>query len=617
MEMKNDAPPTSLYRVSGTNGYEFEYKVVDSKAAWVHSRDEWSDGQSTRGSYTVKLPDGRIQKVTFTADENGYHPIITYEHADEDGDGGGGEGGGGGGGVGAIPDWIGASRGNWYTAPHTLGVSSDLRNIGHPEKELKGSGEGVIFQPHFHDPWGPTPLPHHLYGPLRLNEQDISLYDLPYLYEYHYQPPPPLLPPPPPPSPRRDPHSHLYKAPMSEESSEEGGDDYGVSLYSKMKRFKPKSAINVREKPKTYLADGRKDLDEAQSMDSDEQSYEKKTSDTRRLVNNHKKENIKYDSGDEVEESSEHMMEKSDGYDMKKDLDDDKMKYEKSEEVEMDRKMEKTDTREYGKFHTMSAQHKDMDEYLRKIKRVIARFEKPRPPSHHHHQDNHHALYRQDTTRMVTPRKWIPKKASVADPSEHDSSDLEGRPRQIDVKMTPPDKPFDKPSKMDVKMTPPDKPFFKPSKMDVKMTPPDKPFFKPSKMDVKMTPPDKPFNTQNRMEFRMTPQNKPSLKPVVKVLHNPSKMRVTMTPPDKPFYIQKHRPPSPPPSTPPPPPRPPPPPTTTLIRKHSLQTKHQKGLRDFILSTYAPMLHAPPPTTPRHIIPSSLAHHRSRLLAHS
>lgn len=531
--------------------------MVDSKAAWVHSRDEWSDGKSTRGSYAVKLPDGRIQRVTFTADEDGFHPIITYEHADGEGNGGGG----GGGGFGAIPDWIGASRGNWYTAPHeAIGGSTDIRNLGHPEEKLEESGEGVILHPHSHDLLGPTPLFHPFYDPQLLNEENISPYNPSYVYEYQYQPP------------LAQPHSHLHKTPVSDESSEEDGDHFEVYPNSKMNTFKPKPVIYVRGKPKPmYLAHGRKDLDGKQSMDFDEQSYKKKTNDTRLLVNNHKKEKKKKYLGDEVEESNEYTMEKSDRHDMK-DLDNEKMKNEKLE-AEIDREMEKTATRKYGKIHNMSAQHKDMDEYLRKIKRVMARFERPKPPYHNRHQ----ALYRQDTTRMVTPRKWIPKKPSAEDTSENDCSELEGQPRQIDVKMTPPDKQFYTHGKMNVKRTRPNKSFYKSSKMNVKLIPPDKPFSKPFKMDVKMTPPDKPFHTPNKKEFRMTPLNKPSLKPVVNVLHNPPTMSVRMTPPDKPFHIEKHRP---------------------SLPLPSLQKKPQKGVKDFILNTFAPMLHAPPPLPP-------------------
>ncbi|KAA0189115.1 Cuticle Protein CPR RR Uncl [Hyalella azteca] len=40
---------------------------------------EQRDGYKTTGAYYVHLPDGRLQKVSYTADEYGYHPVVTYE----------------------------------------------------------------------------------------------------------------------------------------------------------------------------------------------------------------------------------------------------------------------------------------------------------------------------------------------------------------------------------------------------------------------------------------------------------------------------------------------------------------------------------------------------------
>ncbi|XP_042881318.1 uncharacterized protein LOC122258982 [Penaeus japonicus] len=69
----------TIYAPPGVRGYGFEYSVVDSTASWMHSRGEWSDGVSTHGSYNVRLPDGRVQRVSYTADEHGFRPVITYE----------------------------------------------------------------------------------------------------------------------------------------------------------------------------------------------------------------------------------------------------------------------------------------------------------------------------------------------------------------------------------------------------------------------------------------------------------------------------------------------------------------------------------------------------------
>ena len=40
---------------------------------------EQRDGYKTSGSYRVALPDGRVQIVTYTADENGYVADVKYE----------------------------------------------------------------------------------------------------------------------------------------------------------------------------------------------------------------------------------------------------------------------------------------------------------------------------------------------------------------------------------------------------------------------------------------------------------------------------------------------------------------------------------------------------------
>ncbi|XP_069995921.1 uncharacterized protein, partial [Penaeus vannamei] len=69
----------TVFAPPGASGYGFEYSVVDSTASWMHSRGEWSDGVSTHGAYHVQLPDGRVQRVSYTADEHGFRPVITYE----------------------------------------------------------------------------------------------------------------------------------------------------------------------------------------------------------------------------------------------------------------------------------------------------------------------------------------------------------------------------------------------------------------------------------------------------------------------------------------------------------------------------------------------------------
>ena len=61
--------------------YAYTYGVADAtygnKVDFGHS--ESRDGYATKGSYRVALPDGRVQVVTYHADENGYFADVTYE----------------------------------------------------------------------------------------------------------------------------------------------------------------------------------------------------------------------------------------------------------------------------------------------------------------------------------------------------------------------------------------------------------------------------------------------------------------------------------------------------------------------------------------------------------
>ena len=60
-----------------TGDATYEYTYRDGLAG--HSRSESRDGKQIRGQYKVALPDGRTQIVDYTADETGFHPVITYE----------------------------------------------------------------------------------------------------------------------------------------------------------------------------------------------------------------------------------------------------------------------------------------------------------------------------------------------------------------------------------------------------------------------------------------------------------------------------------------------------------------------------------------------------------
>ncbi|XP_042861430.1 adhesive plaque matrix protein-like [Penaeus japonicus] len=60
--------------------YNYAYGVRDEYAGTDFGHNEISDGATVTGSYTVQLPDGRKQTVTYVADHyNGYQAKVTYE----------------------------------------------------------------------------------------------------------------------------------------------------------------------------------------------------------------------------------------------------------------------------------------------------------------------------------------------------------------------------------------------------------------------------------------------------------------------------------------------------------------------------------------------------------
>jgi len=60
------------------NTYSFVYEVKNDNAK-THAHEQNSDGETVRGSYRVDLPDGRIQIVSYVADDNGYRADVRYE----------------------------------------------------------------------------------------------------------------------------------------------------------------------------------------------------------------------------------------------------------------------------------------------------------------------------------------------------------------------------------------------------------------------------------------------------------------------------------------------------------------------------------------------------------
>merc|ERR1739838_479822 len=60
--------------------YAYQYGVQDEYSGANFAANENSDAKVVTGSYTVHLPDGRVQTVTYTADHyNGYVADVKYE----------------------------------------------------------------------------------------------------------------------------------------------------------------------------------------------------------------------------------------------------------------------------------------------------------------------------------------------------------------------------------------------------------------------------------------------------------------------------------------------------------------------------------------------------------
>ncbi|XP_027850230.1 pro-resilin-like [Aphis gossypii] len=70
---------------SGSDGnsepepFNFAYQVKDAPTNTDFKHEANSDGKRVTGAYSVLLPDGRNQIVTYTADENGYNAKVNYE----------------------------------------------------------------------------------------------------------------------------------------------------------------------------------------------------------------------------------------------------------------------------------------------------------------------------------------------------------------------------------------------------------------------------------------------------------------------------------------------------------------------------------------------------------
>ena len=85
----NNPAPAQQYR-QNNNGYQepnygpaqynFDWAVQDDYSGNNYGHNEERNGDLTSGSYYVNLPDGRLQRVTYTVDGyGGYQAEVTYE----------------------------------------------------------------------------------------------------------------------------------------------------------------------------------------------------------------------------------------------------------------------------------------------------------------------------------------------------------------------------------------------------------------------------------------------------------------------------------------------------------------------------------------------------------
>merc|ERR1712117_464480 len=58
--------------------YAYNYGVADDYSGAAFSQTEQRDGYATSGSYTVNLPDGRVQTVTYSDNGDGIVQDVSY-----------------------------------------------------------------------------------------------------------------------------------------------------------------------------------------------------------------------------------------------------------------------------------------------------------------------------------------------------------------------------------------------------------------------------------------------------------------------------------------------------------------------------------------------------------
>eukprot|EP00095_Tigriopus_kingsejongensis_P003520 maker-scaffold522_size146686-snap-gene-0.15 protein:Tk03520 transcript:maker-scaffold522_size146686-snap-gene-0.15-mRNA-1 annotation:"hypothetical protein DAPPUDRAFT_311515" len=78
-----DNPPQSYQQQEENYGpaqYNFDWNVKDDYSGNNYGQQEQRNGDQTSGSYYVNLPDGRLQRVTYSVDAyGGYKAEVTYE----------------------------------------------------------------------------------------------------------------------------------------------------------------------------------------------------------------------------------------------------------------------------------------------------------------------------------------------------------------------------------------------------------------------------------------------------------------------------------------------------------------------------------------------------------
>ncbi|XP_045596003.2 pro-resilin-like, partial [Procambarus clarkii] len=59
--------------------YTFQWDVKDDYSGNFYGHQEHRDGDDTKGSYYVRLPDTRLMRVDYYVDAYGFHPTVTFE----------------------------------------------------------------------------------------------------------------------------------------------------------------------------------------------------------------------------------------------------------------------------------------------------------------------------------------------------------------------------------------------------------------------------------------------------------------------------------------------------------------------------------------------------------